>query len=145
MLTTQMQFKWGTSYANTLSCGYPMAIDAPKSYSKNLPGYEREQSAAGQWDAWVTASEYFLQVTFRHIPGTSTTGVTGWDGSTGFRAFLEWCREMNKVRVYKDKDSASYIESYVVGGLDEEPGLEDNGYRTLTLTFSNTSSAYDGY
>jgi hypothetical protein len=134
---------WGTSFANSASFGYP--VDAWQSYSKPREGSETAQAQSGVEDSWRIGTDYYLSVQLRWIPGTNTTVpvATGWDGTTGIRAFTEWAQDKNIFRWYPDKDTSSYIPSYLVD--PQIPSTEVDGTRNLTLIMRNTGSAYDGY
>lgn len=137
---------WGASFANTLNIGYPP--DGAISFSVPREGSEWAQATTGARDAWVLGNDQRFRGTFRWIPTTATTDpvATGWDGSTGWRAFLEWAREMNPLRYYPDKDVASYHTCYLVEPLQGEPDLEQDGTRKLVLVLEDTTqTAWDGY
>ena len=114
---------WGTSFANTLNIGIPVEA---LNYSLPGEGSEFARSPAGEADAWVYGTDEFLEVTVRWIPITDTTVpevATGWDGTTGWREFLEWAREMNIFRWIPDSTiPGTYYTMYLVEPL-EEPGV----------------------
>ena len=137
---------WGASFANTLNFGYP--LDNFASYSKPRQGSEWVQATSGAEDAWVVGRDYYLQGLARWIPTTDSTGptATGWDGSTGFRAFLEWAQDKNAFRWFPDKNSGTYITSYLFEPLaDIAITPEADGTRQVNLVMRNSGSAYDGY
>lgn len=137
---------WGTSFANTLSIGYP--LDNYKSGSTPRDGSAWAQSPGGAEDAWIVGTDYTLEGDIRWIPQTNvaTPAATGWDtASTGFRLFLEWARAKNAFRWFPDKDAVGYIESYLVEPLTGTPEPETDGTRSLHIVMRNSSSAYDGY
>lgn len=136
---------WGTSFANTLSIGYP--VDNWSSWSEPRQGSVWVQSMSGDEDSWIIGTDYYLQVDVRWIPTANTTSpvATGWDGTTGFRAFLEWAKAKNVFRWYPDKDSASYVASYLVDPMNGGPTVEPDGTKRITLVIRNATTAYDGY
>lgn len=136
---------WGSSFANTLTFGY--LLDNDTSGSEPREGSAWTQSPSGVEDAWITGTDYRFQCDARWIPQVDTTSplATGWDGATGFRAFLEYARAKNLVRVYPDAAGVTFIDSYLVEPMKGLPTLEDNGQRRLAMQFRNASTAYDGY
>lgn len=137
---------WGASFANVLSFGYP--LDGPISYPLPREGSEWVQASSGVRDAWLVGTDQRLRGSVRHIPIADTVSpvASGWDGATGWRAFLEWARAMNVFRFYPDKDLAGYLECYLVAPLLEPPALEDDGTRTLELEVeSSAGTAFSGY
>lgn len=136
---------WGTSFANTLNIGY--ALDDNAAYSTYREGSEFTQATSGIRDAWIIGNDYILEGTIRWIPAANKTNPvqTGWDGSTGVRAFLEWARQMNEIRFYPDKDSGTYITSYLMEPLDGKATVEPDGTRQFRLIITNVTTPYDGY
>ena len=141
------QITWGTSFANTLNIGYP--IDKWNSYSTPRKGSKMVQSQSGIYDSWVLGVDYFLECELRWIPGANTTTplATGWDGTTGVRAFLEWAQLSNQFRWIPDMNvSGTYITSYLIDPFDKTGcTLEGDGTRNLKITIMNTSTDYSGY
>ena len=140
---------WGTSFANTLYPGYP--LDNPVAYPQQREGSEVDESPSGIRDAWNLGDEELLEADARWIPGTAGTTpegntITGWDGATGWQAFLKWAREMNPFRLYPDKDVASYHTCYLIEPASGAPGREEDGTRRLHLVIKDTGgNAFDGY
>jgi len=140
---------WGTGYANTLYFGYP--LDNAISWSDPRAGFEVAETAAGTEDAWDPGVWYLLTGDVRWIPTSDDTtpmgdSITGWDGATGWRAFLEWARPKQSFRFYPDKDVASYIDSYLVQPNSGAPSLEKaDATRKFTLAIRNASNDYSGY
>lgn len=135
---------WGTSYANTLNFGYP--LDSATSYSEHREGSVWDMFVSGVEDAWLWGIDYFLEGDFRWIPASSTSDpvATGWDGSTGVRAFLEWARQKNSFRFFPDKNSGTYLDCYLMEPMQGPPSLEDDGSRRLHLKI-RSATAFDGY
>jgi hypothetical protein len=145
MTLRRPKITWGTSFANTLDIAYP--LDNFKAYSTYREGSQFAQTMAGVEDAWIIGTDYTLEGDVRWIRTTNTTTplATGWDGSTGVRAFLEWAREKNQFRFYPDTTVNTYILSYLVEPLDGSHSLESDGTRTIRLVMRNASTAYEGY
>ena len=136
---------WGSGFTNTLNIGYP--LDNWVASSRAFAESTFIQIESGEEDSWVINTEYYLEGDVRFIPATNQTNPsrTGWDGATGFNAFLIWARDKNQFRFYPDKDSATYILSYLVEPTDIAPTQEQDGTRTIRLYIRNASTSYDGY
>lgn len=139
------QIKWGTSYSNTLDIGYP--VDNFATWPESRAGSVWKQARSGLEDSWIVGTDYYLQVDVRWIPIVATTNpvATGWDGSTGWRGFLEWAQAKNKFRWFPNKDEATYYESYLVEPMKGGPSLEPDGTKRITLIMRNNTNAYTGY
>lgn len=136
---------WSSSFATTMSIGYP--LDNNLSYSTYRQGSEFAQTVSGIEDAWVVGTDYVLEGDVRWIPTSSSINPvqTGWDGATGVRAFLEYARQKNEFRFYPDKDGVNYITSFLVEPLDGKHTLEPDGTRNIRLVIRTPSGSYDGY
>jgi len=148
-VTAIPKITWGASFANTLHPGRP--LDNPVAWSEPLGGYEVLELPGGSRDAWDPGTEERLAFDVRWIPGTATTTPegntqTGWDGSTGWAAFLDWARGMSSFRFYPDKDEASYHTCQLVNPHRGGPQSEDDGTRRLHLVIADTGgNAFTGY
>ena len=142
---TRPKITWGAAFANTLSVGYPLdnvtAGDEPRA------GSVFDRSTAGVEDAWITGVDYLLTADVRWIPQVDTAApvATGWDGTTGVRAFLSWARQKNQFRFYPDATSGTYLTCYLADPMQGLPSAESDGTRKLTMTIRNVTSAFDGY
>ncbi len=137
---------WGASFANTITFGYP--LDSPVGYSEPREGHETLELDSGVFDAWVKGHRQLLAGDVRWIPGTVTTdpAATGWDGTTGWRAFLEWARGMNLFRFYPDATKGDYHSCYLIEPMSGQPEAEGDGTRRLRLVIvDSTTNAFDGY
>lgn len=136
---------WSASFANTLTIAWP--LDDWRSYSQPREGSVFTQAVSGLEDAWVHGTDYYLSGVVRWIPTTDSTSpvATGWDGSTGWRAFLEWARQKNAFRFYPDATSGTYIDSYLVEPMSGDHGVEANGNRSIRIVIRNSTNSYDGY
>ena len=143
---TLPKITWGGSFANTVTIAYP--VDNFTSYSKPREGSEWIQSPAGVEDAWIVGRDYYLNVDIRWIPTNNTTNpnATGWDGATGFRAFIEWAQDKNIFRWYPNASTGTYYSCYLVSPTDETSlTYEQDGTRAISLVMRNPTSAIDGY
>lgn len=131
---------------NTLSFGYP--LDSAVSYPEPREGSEWAQAPSGVEDAWDGGADELLEGDARWIPTVNTTDpvATGWDGAAGWAAFLTWARKKNALRLYPDRDSASFVDCYLVEPMQGAPSTEDDGSRALRLKLRSTDgSAFTGY
>lgn len=140
-MITLPKITWGTSFANTITIQLP--VDNANSYSINMDGTKYSAFPSGEEDAWVVDTWYIFDGDFRWIPTTTTANATGWDGATGWRAFLEWARLKNQFRFYPDKNSGTFYLS-TLANTDDIPKLEPNGTRIVHLQMRQITSAYDG-
>lgn len=134
---------WGTSFTNTLDMKYP--LDDWRAYSEARQGSEFIQTESGIEDAWIIGEDFVLEGSIRWIPTTGSVSQSGWDGATGWRAFLSWARAKNEFRFYPDKDSGTYYTSYLVEPVNGSHELEMDGTRTVHIKIRNASGSYDGY
>lgn len=145
----QIKFTWGSGYANTLYLGLP--ADNVIGYSSPRPGYQRTRAPSGVEDAWRPGTDYILEFDVGEVPSTDDSAgnfsgwqpATGWEGASGFEAFIDWCRDSNKPRFFPDASSGTYIECHVYPP-EGAPELEDNGTRRVRLKLVHTSP-FTGY
>lgn len=143
---THPKILWGAGLANTLYFGY--ALDNVVAESEPRSGSEQIQAPSGVEDAWTVGTDYVLTFDARWIPqaDTVTPQATGWDGATGFRAFLEWARDKNAFSFYPDATAGTVIAScYLAEPMKAAAASESDGTRRLTLKIRNASTAFDGY
>lgn len=128
---------WNDTYNKTLLFGYP--LDEAISYPMPREGSEEIQGSSGIEDAWDEGTDYYLEGAVRWIPintGNTPEGVsqTGWDGNSGWRAFLEWAWEKNVIRFCPDQnDLGTYYNCYLVAPRSDKPELESNYTRKVFL------------
>ena len=129
---------------NTLLMQYP--FDNTNAYSTVIDGSETVRIENGFEYSWIPNTNYILEADVRWIPTTSTSTQTGWDGATGWRAFLEYARAKNQFKFYPDaRNPDYYINSYLVEPLNGEHELESDGTRRFRLVIRNTTTAYEGF
>ncbi len=119
-----------------------------KAYPQPRDGSETLQSPSGVEDAWTVGTDYVLEGAIGWIPQTDSADplATGWDGATGFAAFLTWARDKNLIRFYPDAtDGAASIDCYLVEPARGAPDPEPNGQRRVRLVLRNPSTAFAGY
>lgn len=121
---------------NTILFGVP--LDQAVAFSRPSPGSERARAASGVRDAWLTGIDQILRGAVRWIPGEDETcpyghTATGWDGATGWRAFLEYAWEGNAFAFYPDKDVGTNYVMYLNKPDEEPPTLEESPYRRLDV------------
>lgn len=140
---------WNDGTAHTLSFGYP--LDQARSWREPDGAHELAIAPSGTRDAWTGRHEPRLVGLVRWVPtsdGTTPSGdsITGWDGSAGWGAFLEFARNGNTFEFFPDKGTATSITSVLVEPMRGEPDVEDDGTRTFRLVIASTSSTtYTGY
>lgn len=136
---------WGAAFANTLSIGY--RLDNVIAGPEPRAGSETAQAPSGVEDAWTIGTDYILEADIAFIPQTDTASplATGWDGATGFAAFLSWARDKNLIRFYPDKDAGTFIDSYLVEPMAGQGQPETDATRRVRLRIRNASTPYDGY
>lgn len=141
---------WGTSFANTIDSGLP--IDRARVYSVPRAGSVMTSVVGGIQDSWVVGTDQILEGMWRWIPITDATGpaVTGWDGSTGWRAFLEWAKESNVFRLIHDQDTpGTFTPMYLIEPFERDPGVRQERifrYRAIKLKMrSSDDTVITGY
>jgi hypothetical protein len=139
------KFLWGAGLANTLTIGY--RLDSVVSGSDCRDGSAWIQAPSGVEDAWITGTDYVISFELRWIPQVDLASpvYTGWDGTTGVRAWLEWMRAKNLGRFYPDATAGTFIDSYLTDPMKGLPTAEADGQRRLPITLRNSSTPYDGF
>lgn len=137
---------WGASLANTLNVGY--WLDNVSAWSEPRAGSEQVQAPSGVEDAWTVGRDYLLQADLAWIPGADTASpvATGWDGTTGVRAWLEWAQDKNVFRFFPDAtDATTHFDCYLVDPMQGAPNAEPDGTTRLTIKIRNSTAPFDGY
>lgn len=138
---------WGDALEHTLHFGY--SLDAAVSYPEPRQGSEWAMADSGVEDSWVTDDDEFLEADVGWIPQADTADplATGWDGASGWRAFLSWARRKNTFRfVYDGTAMGVYVLSYLSAPMEGAPPLEDDGTRRLHLRLRSAGgNPYEGY
>lgn len=136
---------WGAAFVNTLSIGYP--LDNVLAGETPRDGSTFDQSPSGIEDAWIVGTDFVLEGDVRWIPqvDTATPVATGWDGGTGFRAFLAWARQKNVVRFYPDAGAGTTIDCYLAAPMEGSGESESDGTRRVRIRLRNPTTAFDGY
>lgn len=143
------KIEWGASNGNTLI--FPGPPDVPRDYSEPDEGSERERITSGAMDAWITATLYVVELEVRHIPLTDSDvfgfTATGWQGSTGWRAFLESAWDAEDFLIYPDKDGATDKTCRLLkperGNYDHE---NETGMKRLRMrAYATDGTAFDWY
>lgn len=122
---------WGGSFA--VSLVFDLWLDRAIAYDTilwqaNAEGYDGSNDGRSQGERSMLAG------TVRRIPRVDRNGVTGWEGSQGWRAFLQYGLDMQVFRWHADEtDLATYFEAYLVEPADGKCGEEINRFRTIDL------------
>lgn len=141
------KIQWDTA-PNTLEFGWP--LDAAVSYLEPVEGSTLVVAPSGVRDSWIVREEPRLAATARWIPTTDGTGfgvpITGWDGATGWRAFLSFARTGQTFEFFPDRDLVTSITSHLVSPFTGEPPQERSGERSIRIVIASAdSTTYDGY
>ena len=141
---------WGAAFVNTIDRSLP--IDRARVYSTPRPGSVLTGVTGGARDAWITGTDHILEGLFRWIPiaDETTPAVTGWDGATGWRAFLEWVKEGNVFRLIHDQDTpGTYSPMYLLEPFGDDPGIAQERmfrYRAVKMKMrTSDDSVLTGY
>lgn len=117
---------WPGGAATTLVLRYP--LDEACAYPRMSKGSDVQQIRSGETDAWTEDTEWCLSGSIRYIPSTDdlnglgATIATGWDGATGWRAFLEYCWNGGTFLFFPDGTSPTYFVAELL-----EPAMGDFG------------------
>ena len=134
---------WGAAFANTITFAY--ALDGAVVGALLRDGSEVVQLVSGVEDASVAGFDQTLTGDVRWLLGETAGGITGWDGTTGWAAFLEWAWAKQSFRYYPDATAGTYYSCYWAGEA-ALPTLEPNGRRRVTLTIRTADgSRFVGY
>lgn len=82
------QFLWGPNQQNTLTFGYPLALDNARFWRASRVGSE-QVLFADRFESWTVGRDYFAHVQLRWIP------LYLWCGGAGVQAFLDWGANAN--------------------------------------------------
>lgn len=143
-------FLWGAGYANTLNIAWPFG--SAVAWSEPREGSEFVVAPSGVRDSWVVGTEYLLRAEVGWLPVVSDTAEnglsrTGWDGATGWAAFLAWAWQWpNKPRLVPNRSAmGTYREVYLIEPRGE-PAIEPNGQRRVSLLLASADgSPFTGY
>lgn len=133
---------------NTLVFAVP--ADNAVAYSEDREGSDRAEAPSGAVDAWIVGTNEFLELDARWIPTTDETTpyghtATGWDGATGWGAFLRYARDAGTFDFQPDKDTPGTSFTCVL--VDPpKPSLEEDGTRKIRLKIRTTDdSPFTGF
>lgn len=125
------QFLWGPNQQNTLTFGYPTALDEARFWRAQRVGGE-QLIVNNLAESWTAARDYFMVVKARWI------GLPFWSGHGGFQAFLDWGSNGNPFTLVPDAVQAPL---FVLSGcllVDPfervTPRLEADGSQMIELT-----------
>lgn len=122
---------WGAAFANSLVFYGKLdrAGSMPRSkVDDEFPDVGVDGGAVGA----SYGEEYCLIATVRRIPRVDTGGITGWEGATGWNAFLYWAKDANAFRFIYDQSSLGvYTLCYLVEPRRGPYGEEVNRYKQI--------------
>lgn len=122
---------WGLSYANTLNFSQP--LDEATSYSAPRTDIETSDAMSGAGDGWSYGFVGLLTGVVRRIPRLDIGSVTGWEGATGWDAFLRAADDFGLLRFIPDVTvPGTYWTCYAQSW--ELVGEEINRMRMVRLT-----------
>ena len=110
--------------ATPLVLRYP--LDEAAAYPRMSKGSDVQQIRSGETDAWTEDTEWCLSAMVRYIPATDevnglgATVATGWDGASGWRAFLEYCWNGGTFLFFPDGTTPTYFVAELL-----EPAMGD--------------------
>lgn len=142
--TTLPQITWGSTYQNTIVIQYP--ADDWNTFSIAREQLDRVQTLGGSEYAYAIGQlpyQHMLRMVIRWIPQEDTIVATGWDGTFGWRAFLEYARRKNTIRFYPDADTTDYFTCYLESPMEGGPQLEPDGTKRIELTLTRYTNPFD--
>jgi hypothetical protein len=130
---------WGASFANTLTFAQP--LDRAITYDVPKDGSTRSESLDGTAeDGWTYKHRGILEGDARRIPYTTTGGITGWEGTAGWDAFLIWALDTNAFRFYPAAtDTATYLTCYLADHTIDDVDEEITRHRRVKLRMRTTT------
>jgi hypothetical protein len=96
------RIRWGSGYVNALDIG---DFDDPMTYPEPREGSDFDMAPSGTEDSWVVGDDDFLEGTVRYVPkddALTPKRATGWNGTAGWRAALQWMRAKNVAKFHPD-------------------------------------------
>lgn len=138
---------WGSGYANALDLAAP--LEDVLSYSRPREGSEWIDTKAGGREAWLEGTDYLLAGRARWIPTeTALVGgrrVSGWQGTDGWDAALQWLRDGNTGRYYPDGRnlviSPTMSTDSNADGVVDDWGRQDSGNITANYSIDGANAA----
>jgi len=132
---------WG---AKTILSAEP--LDFPVASTTPRAGSDRTQAPAGTRDFWITGHDQTLTGGVRRVPGEDLATqyghtATGWDGASGWAAFLEYARDGGAFTFFPNKDAGTNYTCYLLEPFSETPSPEKNGDRRFDLSLETTDGA----
>lgn len=135
----------GEIFWNELNLGYP--LDEAVSYSRPAEGSAMAFLPSGEVDAWDAGETHVLSAAARWIPRENTASplATGWDGATGFRAFLAHARRGNPCWLSPDiTDLSAGWTMHLEAPFDDAPEPEPDMTRRVALVL-RSATPIEGY
>lgn len=134
------RFLWGTNFENIIEHGWP--LDNVVCGRRPRAGSDWVVSPGGVEDSWITGFDYEMTASLRWIPRANTTTPvvqTGWAGSTGVQAFLDWARAKNTFRYVPDINAPLfYVDGCYLEAPMADPGaVEPDGTWSISFTLRN--------
>jgi len=129
-----VQFLWGSNQQNTLTFGYPLALDNPRFWRSPRAGNE-QVVMNDRAESWTTARDYFCACLLRWVP------LSQWSGGAGVQAFLDWGAGANPFTFVPDAVNAPLFGlpgCLLLQPFDNvSPQLEAEGSQAIEILFRN--------
>lgn len=128
------QFLWGPNQQNTLTFGYPLALDNARFWRSSRIGSE-QVIVADRVESWTVGRDYFAQVLLRWIP------LSLWCGGAGVQAFLDWGTGASPFTLVPDAVNAPLfglpgcLLTQPFDAIDPQP--EADGSQSIEITLRN--------
>jgi len=128
------QIIWGARLQNTLTFGYPSAVDNARFWRAPRVGSE-QVVVAGQPESWTQARDFWGALSIRWVH------LSRWSGHGGVQAFLDYATGGAPFTIVPDAVNAPL---FVLPGCllgqpfsDVSPQGEDDGSQQVEITFRN--------
>lgn len=126
---------WGVSFANTIDMA--VTFDRSITYSRPRQGSMGREISSGIRDSWNNGFDQILEGTVRRIPIALTGGIRGWDGTVGWRAFLEDVGPKGNAQLFRwifDVDVPGTFQTmYLLEPVDAPAHFLEGGYQKRGL------------
>jgi hypothetical protein len=137
---------WGAGYANALV--FFGRFDAVIGFPREFGESTHDLTLGGDGVGYTWPEHSILSGIVRRIPRVDTAGVTGWEGATGWDAFLtSWARDYQPFRwIYDATVPGTYTEVFLVEPMNGPPEEEPNRWKRLPLSMRRRDGlAWSGY
>jgi len=136
---------WGDALENTIT--FPGPLYNAIAYPEAARGSEWAETPAGVVDAWLVGQHEILEGDVRFLPTSDASGVTGWDGPSGWRAFLVWAWAGKVFRFYPSAGGGTFVQATLRAPRGSAaPAVEDDGTKSIRLVLvAQPGESFGGY